>query len=703
MSTHKSLSFYITNYKSELVLSLVWIIACIIINPIGEFPLNDDWAYSQNVYHLSEEGKLILSDWPAMTLIAQVVWGAMLTSIFGFSFTVLRFSTLFFGLFSIFVFYRILVFTTLNKTTSLVGAFLFMFSPLFFYSSFTFMTEVYFIFTLNFSFYYFFKFFATNQTRYLLLGSLFVLISALIRQPGIAVGLAFAAVYLFNKQITTKRIAIALTPVTIGILGLFTYSYWLKVSGRATNYSDFNILIHQLKAAPIRYYTTRLSVIAMYLGLFSLPISIVLLPGVIKNSKWQTKLAMLFLLGFFLYEKVLAKFPVGNVLFNLGLGPKLLKDTYWHENIDPVLSNNFLYFIKILSLISALIVMVFFCSKAFMGIRRTFQTKSSPARLIRATFLVFFIIYIAFVILNPIFFDRYLLPCIPAVFLFILPVTPIFIGRNKIASGLMIVLFALFCITAMHDYLSWNRARWKALDHLTDDMKIERHKIDGGFEFNAWYHTGECNPEIKGRISWWFVSSDDYVISFGNISGFYQIDSIPYFRLLPPGNSNICILQKQETMDQIIFPVRCNCEKTINNKMFLSVNENVEFQGADQQSNIEHLSGTFSIQLDSKKKYGLLSKYANIQAKDSVVVKVWRKGPEKNAGIVISAEPGNHMYHTNFTAIKTNEQGWELIQSKIIIPANCNGKKLGIYLKNAGLDKVWFDDLEINIFPIKEY
>jgi len=33
--------------KSDYLLILMWILAFIIINPIGEFPINDDWAYAK--------------------------------------------------------------------------------------------------------------------------------------------------------------------------------------------------------------------------------------------------------------------------------------------------------------------------------------------------------------------------------------------------------------------------------------------------------------------------------------------------------------------------------------------------------------------------------------------------------------------------------------------------------------------------------
>lgn len=692
----------IEKYRIEIILSLIWIIAIVIVDPVGEFPLNDDWAYSRNVYHLSQEGKLILSNWPAMTLIAQVLWGAIVTSVFGFSFTVLRFSTLFIGLFTVLLFYKILINTTSNKATSLAGALLLMFSPLFFASSFTFMTEVYFLFTLNLSLFYFFKFYKSEKIKFLLAGSFFVLASSLIRQPGVAMGAAFAAIYLANKRFSIKHLGVALTPLLIGIVGLYSYSAWLHFTGRTTNYSDISILTKQLSEAPIKFYLTRFGIIALYFGFFSLPVSVILLPRILKNYTWYEKVIMLFLGVAGYMSGIINSFPAGNVVFNLGLGPKLLKDTYWGDNIDPILSERTMEIIKLISLFSAVVVVVFFCKEAINGLIRIFRANSSPSRLLRATFIVFFLIYIGFVLINPIFFDRYILPCIPFFFLVILPVRPLFSRINRIAFGVFLSVYVLFSIAATHDYMAWNRARWEAINYLTDEKKIDRHKIDGGFEFNAWFQTAACNPEVKGRISWWFVSSDDYVVSFGEINGFKTIKKIGYFRLLPLGNDSIYILfQEQKIIPDSAFPLRCDCEKkSVDNNFFLSENIDVDFVGGNLQNNAESLSGQYSIKLDSINQYGLLSKYSNIQTDERFIIKVWRKGSNE-AGIVVSAVPGNNLYHFNNQVIETNSNGWNLIKTEITIPENCNGYQLGVYLWNPGKNNVWFDDLEINKLPKK--
>jgi hypothetical protein len=695
--TISSIKNWIAKYSNELLLSGVWIISILIVYPWGEFPLNDDWAYSLDVFHLSQEGKLILNDWPGMTLIAQILWGGLISFVFGFSFINLRISTLVLGLITILAFYRILVLSGKNMKTSLLGSFLLIFSPLFFYSSFTFMTEIYFLITILFSFLYFYKFYSTEKYKYLFLSSFFVLTATLIRQPGILLGIAFTVSFLLIKPFSKRWVLISLTPTFFALSAHLIYSYWVNHNYIMPNYSNASILFKQLANTHLDFYYHRFGIIALYFGLFTLPVSAILLPQIISQYKWKEKAIIVLLTIIALVTGLLNDFPNGNVIYNLGLGPKLLKDAYWGENIHPILSNQIMYLIKILSLISASIVVTHFCKEAIKDINKIIKAQCSPACLLRVTFIVFFLLYVCFILINPIFFDRYLLPIIPAVALIILPAKPILSKKRESVFGLIMLVYVLFCITATHDYFSWNRARWKAANYLTEVLKVGKNKIDGGFEYNAWFQTGGCNPDVKNRISWWFVSSDDYVISFGNIPGFKKIGKLDYRRMLPPGIDSICILSRQDSIFEITYPIVCNCEtKSSDNLFFLTENANIDFTGGAQQSNTKSLSGNYSILVDEKKPYGLLSKYANVCAGDKYIVKVWRKDSDDKAGIVISTEPGNNLYYFNNKAIEKNKDGWEMIVSEIVIPKNCDGLKLGIYVWNPGKNPVWFDDLEIS-------
>ena len=50
---------------------LIWVVLALVIDPSGDFPLNDDWAYGLSVKALVERGEIRFTDWGCQTLIAQ--------------------------------------------------------------------------------------------------------------------------------------------------------------------------------------------------------------------------------------------------------------------------------------------------------------------------------------------------------------------------------------------------------------------------------------------------------------------------------------------------------------------------------------------------------------------------------------------------------------------------------------------------------
>src|SRR6187551_900227 len=81
-----------------MLLGLIWICMVALTNPVGNFPLNDDWAYGYSVQRLLEQGHIRFSDWTGPNLFGQVLWGLLFCLPFGFSFTALRLSTAVLGL-----------------------------------------------------------------------------------------------------------------------------------------------------------------------------------------------------------------------------------------------------------------------------------------------------------------------------------------------------------------------------------------------------------------------------------------------------------------------------------------------------------------------------------------------------------------------------------------------------------------------------
>jgi hypothetical protein len=86
-------------------LAVLWLAAALLVQPWGEFPLNDDWDYAKSARALAERGRFELSPEARVTLFAQAAWGALFSLPFGWSFVALRLSTVTAGLAGTFAVY----------------------------------------------------------------------------------------------------------------------------------------------------------------------------------------------------------------------------------------------------------------------------------------------------------------------------------------------------------------------------------------------------------------------------------------------------------------------------------------------------------------------------------------------------------------------------------------------------------------------
>src|SRR5512133_1644077 len=104
----------------------------LVANPAGGFPLNDDWSYSRAVLSLVEHGRLELTGFTSMPLIAQVLWGALFCLPFGFSFLALRVSTIVLGLIGILAIYQLFEEMKAKRAIALFGTAVVAANPLYF-------------------------------------------------------------------------------------------------------------------------------------------------------------------------------------------------------------------------------------------------------------------------------------------------------------------------------------------------------------------------------------------------------------------------------------------------------------------------------------------------------------------------------------------------------------------------------------------
>jgi hypothetical protein len=540
-----------------LILIVCFVLSILAVNPVGDFPLNDDWSYAITVKRLLEIGLYVPNGWGAMSLLTHIGWGWLFCAPFGFSFNALRLSTLTASLaggLSVYFFAKELDQPRLYR---IIAALTLIFNPIYFALSNTFMTDVLFSSLQLISALFLARCLRRDTWLNLLLGTAAAVAATLSRQLGIAAPIAFAITYLLLNGISLRALIRALLPMLISIGSLAFYQHWLAATGRMNaQYAAHNANILAALQNPLILILTEIVnayIAALYYGLFLAPILLLIVPAIWRRHTQKyinVWLAIIlfgvatFLFSYFFGEPRLPM--LGNILGNFGIGPLTLKDTYILGRAIPRLPSVFWLFATCVALLGATLLFLAFMllvKNVFSGLRsRRLTVESGTA---------FFLLISAAAYLVPLFtsqlFDRYL---IPAVALIMLGVMSLCSGDKVVAappfryaSIASIIVFAIFSIGTTRDYLMWNRVRWQALNDLTQAQHIDAEKIDGGFEFNGFY-LYDRNYRGRPNKSWWWVEDDDYLIGFQSVPGYTAVKEYSYFHWLPPYEGKIIVSKK---------------------------------------------------------------------------------------------------------------------------------------------------------------
>lgn len=244
----------------------------------------------------------------------------------------------------------------------------------------------------------------------------------------------------------------------------------------------------------------------------------------------------------------------GNILIESGIGPLTLRDTFiLFENIPSSIPLKIFW---LLITVVGVIGVVLLLQYLLHYLPQVWVNSQKDNRKEKISLIVF-ILSLIVIYFFPIgglkgFFDRYFLLLIPLMMMLIsfcsTNNTHQKVNKKVISLVLiMMVLYGGFTIGATHDYLSWNRVRWQALENLMKEAQISPDKIDGGFEFNGW-HLYNPKYQKSPQKSWWWVVQDDYIISFGSLPGFEEIKRYSFNKWLPFGVKNIFVLRKNTAL-----------------------------------------------------------------------------------------------------------------------------------------------------------
>jgi hypothetical protein len=119
-----------------------FVAAIVFVNPLRDMPLEDDWAYAWSVERLVETGRFEAHEWAAANPVLPVYWGWLFSTLFGFSFAVLRVSTLVLAVVGWVAFYFLAKHHGLDNDEAGVLALALFASPLVFRFSLNFMSDV---------------------------------------------------------------------------------------------------------------------------------------------------------------------------------------------------------------------------------------------------------------------------------------------------------------------------------------------------------------------------------------------------------------------------------------------------------------------------------------------------------------------------------------------------------------------------------
>ncbi|MFK7784330.1 MAG: glycosyltransferase family 39 protein [Crocinitomicaceae bacterium] len=538
-------------FRFQLLLLVLWLIVRIIINPMGNFAINDDWAYAHDAQVLVEKKVFWFSYWPAMTLISQTFWGTLFCKIFGFSLFNLRMATMVLSILGSLTFFSLIKKVVINEKTSFLITVALLANPIYLGLSFTYMTELYYLSFTCFYLFFLAQFFRRDRLIDWGLACFFLILTVLVRQTGLILPIAFAFIYFLSKRLSIRTFLVAVLPFVIAFSSIEIYKILrAQVDPTLGNLSEIGDLFRSISNMSLAFSIERIGLIFMLVGLMLTPVSLLLLSQ-LKKVTYRRKiihLSLLLIPVLLVMFSVWNRFPQGPILGNFELGPRLTKDvTLFSQNTAQPISGVIWGLLKCLSIFSISVLII----RTYSLFERDQEKSSTILDKVRehpfvCMIIVLFLFQCTYVVINPNFFDRYVLPMMfSGLILLAFLIKDVRLVHQKISVGIT-ALFLIVSTLLVRDLFSWHRARQNCTNYLQFEMDISPSDIDGGFEYNGYLSVYGINPNpIKTTDkSWWFVNNDDYLITCGEFEGYERIRAVSANQLISTSSDSVYILRK---------------------------------------------------------------------------------------------------------------------------------------------------------------
>jgi hypothetical protein len=526
-----------------IVILLLWISSILLVNITGEFPLLDDWAYAKSVRDLSEFGEFHIYDRIAVTFFSNLIWGTLFAKTFGFSFLILRISTIVASLLLIFVFNKWLGLFKIDDKLKGFCLLVLAFNPFLYFLGVTFMTDIFFLLNMCTALYFFTRYFNEKHIRLLLFAVLFSIVATLGRQIGLVLPVAFFIVVLISKQHPWKQKihALGVAAVSIGALSLY-YLILSRYDLTPSHYTmHYNILSNDLGNYDGKVFFRW--VYYLYISTVSLivllsPLFTYYLYG--RSINWKRAIVVFIsCLGLVLLIKVFLEtsFPFNGIILNeYGMGTYAYAD---QASRIALLSDKIPNWISVIIVSLSLSVFCYLILDEFKSIR----TKIKESKIAQLLITVAILYYPTFGLVYV--FDRYLALYV----LILIPLSTILFNRGAVSSKkpipyVILAVFTLIMLLGVNEFFTYNRTKWEAL-HALHAEGISPKEIDGGNEYNTWYNYENDDLHSEVGKEWWCVYRDDYMVTVDSeLPGYEIYKSYPYSSWLGLKKRNLYILKK---------------------------------------------------------------------------------------------------------------------------------------------------------------
>lgn len=577
-----------------MALAGIWLLTITIVPPRGDFPLNDDWMYAKVVQHLVETGEYQATPYADPTFILQAYWGAAFVKIFGFSFETLRVSTLVLGLVAVWAAHWAAREAGLTTRWAFLVALTLLVNPLFLNLSYTFMTDVPFLALSVLAGAAYLRALRTNLTRWIAVATSIAMIAFFVRQFALVV--VIAAVEFFIPTFPVKNPWPALRQWLGFLIPLLA---WVLVESLLPSHGlemakgwDWTRL-GETWGERITDILSHAGFTFCYLALFAAPFAFAGIAAYFRNRSTDNfshatdsgttpkpenchseqreespaktakaplrivmpVLALPLLITYLITSRWPHRLPnLGNLLYDFGIGPLLMPGMLDDNGITaPVHLGAIIWWSITILVIPGAAVLVALHLHAGVHWLTSSERRSASTR--ADLFLALWSIGMVLVLIMPPVlarFDRYFVMAqIPATILAArwLARTAPQPARASYAAAAVLWVIGIVC---QQDYLAWNAARWNALAALQRDHAAPLEQINGGYEFNGWFHSDvyaeesrRTGQKIFGPQGWW-IRGDEYRVSLRPNDHFEVIGTEPYFSWLGWERREVLLLKRTE-------------------------------------------------------------------------------------------------------------------------------------------------------------